>query len=262
MFIIIAVTLRKMTFNKMYVFALVMLSTDAAMSVQNSLATCGQFPASFVAVIDQNIDSPFAIIEADPDLIFFKDVLKFRENAIQNTFDDAITFFKESYGLDFASSSPNEQNQYFYQNSTLGSFKFADDIENLVTLNNWIQTGSTRSTCYRIDQGGIIVRFSGEQTLHGTYGGSEGKTVGPNNFLSYGFYSIRVCQQSPVIIQYQSRSPVRQEPVNGTSILDFDLYSRVLGNGKAQGLFTTTPSVDDPGKYRLVTRNVFTFEQN
>ena len=39
--------------------------------------TCGQFPASFLAVIDQNIDAPDAFIVADPELTFFKQVLNF-----------------------------------------------------------------------------------------------------------------------------------------------------------------------------------------
>ena len=69
-----------------------------------------------------------------------------------------------------------------------------------------------------------------------------------------------MCVHSPVVIQYQSAAPVRQEPVDGTLIINCDLYNRVLGDGKAQGLFTITPSLDDPGKFRLVTRNAFTFE--
>ena len=237
------------------VCALFLLSVDVTMS-----QSCGLFPASFLAVIDQNIDSPFGFLEADPDLIFFKEILNFREDAIQHTFDDALRFFNESFGLDFSSSPPNEQNVYVYQYSTLDAFKFADDIEHLVTLNNWIQTGSTRSSCYRINDGGIRVTFSGEQTLRGTYGGSYGKTVGITDLLVYGFYRIDVCAQSPVVIQYQSAAPVRQEPVDGTLNINCDLYNRVLGDGKAQGLFTITPSLDDPGKFRLVTRNAFTFE--
>ena len=82
------------------------------------------------------------------------------------------------------------------------------------------------------------------------------------NFLVYGFYSIDVCAQSPVVIQYQSATPVRQEPVDGTFIINCDLYNRVLGYGKAQGVFTITPSLNDPGKFHLVICNAFAFEQN
>ena len=239
--------------------ALALFSVEATVALQSSPPTCSKFPASFLAIIDQTIDAPFAFIAADPDLTYFKKVLKFRENAIQHTFDDAISFFNETYGLDFSLSPPNDQNEYFYENAKMSGFKFADDIQYLVTLNNWIQTGNSRSTCYKMNDGGIIVTFSAEQTLHGSYGGNDGITVGPLNLLVYGFYSIEVCQQSPVIIQYQSGSPVRQEPVDGTIIINCDLYSQVLGYGKAQGISTITPSLVDPGKYRYITKNTFTF---
>ena len=229
------------------VFALFLLSVDVTMSQY-----CGQFPALFVGIIDQDIDSP-SFLQADPDLIFFKEILKFRGDAIQHTFNDAIKFFNESFGLDFSSS-------HVYQNSTLGAFKISDDIDYLVTLNNWIQTGSTRSSCYRNNDGGIGVTFSGEQTLRGTYGGSYGKTVGAPNFLAYGFYSIDACEQSPIVLQYRSVTPLRQEPVDGLSLINVNLYNRVLGYGKAQGIFTLTPSLDDPGKYHFSGRNVFSFE--
>ena len=109
--------------------------------------TFGQFPASFLAVIDQNIDAPDAFIVSDPELTFFKQVLNFRDIIIEQTFDNAIKFF---YGLDFSLSPPTDQNEYFYQNAVMSPFRHADDdIDYLVTLNNWIQTGITRSTCYR-----------------------------------------------------------------------------------------------------------------
>ena len=51
----------------------------------------------------------------------------------------------------------------------MGPFRLADDIDYLVTLNNWIQTGNTRSTCYRIRDRGFQVKFSDDQVLHGSY---------------------------------------------------------------------------------------------
>ena len=61
----------------------------------------------------------------------------------------------------------------------MSPFKLSEDIEYTVTSNNWIRTGSTHSSCYRMRDGGVIVTFSGEQTLYGSYGRTEGKTVGP-----------------------------------------------------------------------------------
>ena len=115
-------------------------------------------------------------------------------------------------------------------------------------MNNWIRTGSTRSNCYRIKDGGLEVSFSADRTLCGSYGGAEGKpiSVADSVVLNYGFYSIDVCEQSPVIIQYQSATPLRTEPVDGTSIINCDIYNRVLGNGKAQGIFAIRPDPYQP----------------
>ena len=221
--------------------------------------TCGQFPASFLAVIDQNIDAPDAFIVADPELTFFKQVLGFRDIIIEQTFDNAIKFFNETYGLDFSLSPPTDQNEYFYQNAKMGPYRLADGIDYQVTLNNWIQTGNTRSTCYRIRDGGFRVTFSADQLLHGSYGGAGGLPVRVTNALGYGFYHIDACRQSPMIIQFQSGAPLRQEPIDGTNVLNFYLYNRVLGYGKAYGLFTIKPDPEEPGEYRIVARNVFTF---
>ena len=164
--------------------------------------------------------------------------------------------------LTFSFSPPNDQNEYFYQNARLSPFIFADDIDYLVTLNNWIQTGNTRSTCYRVHDGGFRVTFSDDQVLHGSYGGAGGKPAGVTDFLLYGFFRIDVCAQSPVIIQFQSSSPIRQALIDGANIVNSDLYSRVLGHGKAMGVFTVSRDTNNPDQYRIVLRNAFTFPVN
>ena len=69
-----------------------------------------------------------------------------------------------------------------------------------------------------------------------------------------------MCQQSPVVIQYQSASPLRHVPIDGVNIINCDLYSRVLGYGKAMGIFTVTPDPTNPGQFRFLARIVFTFQ--
>ena len=77
--------------------------------------------------------------------------------------------------------------------------------------------------------------------------------------MSYGFYIIDVCEQSPVIIQFQSSSPVRAEPIDGTSVFTSDLYNHVLGYGKVHGIVQISPNLHVSGKFRAVSRAVFTF---
>ena len=224
--------------------------------------TCGQFPASFLAVIDQNIESPAAFIVPDPELTFFKEVLGFRDDAIQHTIEDAMKFFNETYCLDFSHSPPTDQNEYFYQSAIMRPARVSDDIDYLVTPNNWIQTGNTRSTCYRVHNGGFQVRFSDDQVLHGSYGGADGKPAGVTDFLVYAFIRIDVCGQSPVIFQSQTNSLFRQAPIGQPNFLNSDLYHRGLGHGKELGFFTFSRDTNNPDQYRLVLRNTFIFPVN
>ena len=168
-----------------------------------------------------------------------------------------LIYFNDTFGLDFSTSAPNEQNRVYLDNVVMGPFKFS--IYFYVTVNNWIRTGSTRSSCYKVHGGGITVFFRGNQTLYGSHGGTEGKPVESEDLLLYGIFSIDVCQQSPVLIQFQSNTPIRTEPIDGTLIVNFDLYNAVLGYGKAQGIMFLKLDPYEPDKYRAVLRTAFTF---
>ena len=66
--------------------------------------------------------------------------------------------------------------------------------------------------------------------------------------MAYGFFHIDVCKQSPVIIQFQSSTPVGLEPIYGIGVFTSDLYNRVLGYGKfmecSRSLLTLTNLVN------------------
>ena len=219
---------------------------------------CPDFTATFTAVIDQTVDDPNYII-GDPEMKFFKEIMGFRDNDIQHAFDNAIQFFYETYGLDFSLSPPNAQNEYFFENAKMSVFRFREDIHYPVVLNNWVQTGNPHTTCQAIHNGGFNVTFSGNQLLHGSYGGTHGIAVGVGNSLNYGYTRLDAYDQSPITFQFQTATPFRQEPVDGAIFLNFDMYNSVLGYGKAQGSLTIKPDKNNPGKFRVAARNVITF---
>ena len=237
----------------------ILLIAVSVMAV-SSYNTCpsNQFSALFTVTSEQTVDEP-ALFKVDSELTFFKDVLKFRDAAIRQFFEDAINFFNNTYGLDFSASPPNENQQRSIEGAVMSPVILLDHIEFFVTMNDWIRTGNTRSNCYRMQDGGFHVIFLANRTLYGSYGGAEGKPISADDVLGYGFLPIDVCEQSPVIIQYQSATPFRTEPVDGTLIINFDLYSRVLGNGKAQGILVVGPDPYQPEKFRIVVRSTFTF---
>ena len=222
--------------------------------------TCQKFPASFLAVIDQNnIGDPGEFIVDDPEFTFFRDVLGFSDSNIYQVTENAIRFFKDTFDLDFSATNPNNQNEYFLAGARMSPFKLADHINYLVTLNNWIETGNTHSKCYRILDGGFRVTFSTTQNVRGKYGGPDGKLATPTDFLLYGFYHIDICRRSPVIIQFQSDSPLRPEPIDNTYVINLNLHSRELGQGKAYGVFSVKPDPEEPGENHMMGRNAFTF---
>ena len=215
------------------------------------------FTAVFTASFDQTMDSP-EILRDDPELTFFKTYMQFRDAGIQHTVDDAIQFFNDTFGLDFSASTPNQQNERFFENAKMSPF-ILPLKDYIMTVNNWFRSGNTRSACYLIREGGFAASFSAEQTLRGSYGGSVGKPARVTDAVFYGFYNIEVCKQSPIIIQYQSVTPFRIEPIDGIGIINDDVYNRVLGHGRTQGIVIIIPDPDEPGRFRVTFRNTFTF---
>ena len=219
--------------------------------------SCPDFTATFVAVTDQTVD--FAATLSDPEMTFFKEDMGLRDKDVQHVFADAIKFYNETYGLDFSNSPPNKQNEYFFENAKMFLFRSNENVHYRLIFNNWIQTGNTHTACRDIRFGGYQVTFTGDQLLHGSYGGDEGIPAGVENYMEYGYYVIDVCDQSPVIIQFQNASPFRSEPIDGAVSLDLDTYNQVLGYGKALGIVSLKSVPDNPGQFRLVARVVFTF---
>lgn len=241
--------------SKMKIWIHVLVFAASSLTVFSQICRSEHYSAVLTATIETTESTN--VID-DPELIFFKTYMKFRDSAIQHTTDDAIQFFNKSYGLDFSHITPDEKNVRFFQNARMSPFMLKPHIDYIVTDSYWIRTGSTRSSCYFIRFGGFVVNFSAEQTLYGSYGGSEGKLAGIGDSLGYGFHNIDICKQSPLIIQYQSRRPTRTEP-DGSIIFISDIYNQVLGYGTARGIIDRYPDPNEPGKFRSSTHNVLTF---
>ena len=237
-------------------FLVIALSSQA---VSSQTCPSDHFSAVFTATVDTISTGKPSFGPDDPELSFFKETLGFRDADIKHTLEDTITFFNDTFGLDFSASAPNEKNERFFENAKMAPYILSNEHKMLANTNIWIHTGSTRTTCNRMLQGGFRVTFSGNRTLYGSYGGAEGKPAGQQVVLVYGINSIEGCQQSPVIIQFQCSNPLRVEPVDGTLVFNCDSYSRVLGHGRILGTSSITPILENPGQYRYTVRDVYTF---
>lgn len=223
----------------------------------HSVCPAEWFISEFDGILDQEIASPLLVI--DPNVTFFTDIMLFSDAEIEETTQDAIRFFNTRFGLDFSQSTPNELRQRFFQNATMFPSRVPPEIEYLISYNRWIVTGKTRTFCYPLRDGAFLVTFSGEQILHGTYGGVEGKPIGVLDALLYGFYNIPVCPQQPIVIQYQSGTPLRTDPVDGFQAINCEVFHRVLGRGLAQGVANSQPTPEDPSVIHHTVRLLFAF---
>ena len=78
-------------------------------------------------------------------------------------------------------------------------------------------------------------------------------------FIFYGFYQILACEESPILIQFQSVFPVRQDLSNSAFVIYSDIYNRVLGHGNSYAVLFVKPDENEQENFRLTARNVFTF---
>ena len=213
------------------------------------------FVAEFVSIAEQVVNPPIVI--HDSSLSFFRDVMLFTEEEIAQVEEDAIQFYNTRYGLNFSQSEPDERGERIYQNAIFYPARVSPEVHYAVTFNRWIVSGNTRSMCFENRVGSFRVDFSGEQLLHGTYGGEKGIPVTPPDCLLYGFYNIAVCPQEPLVLQFTTATPGRVDPHDHIQIANIDIFHRVWGHGLVQGVAQYNPTED--GRVYFTIREIFSF---
>ena len=250
-----------MAMKSLLVLIAVLTAATVHATYYRNLQKCppmNNFDAEFPSIVDHVLpeSEPFFFRTATN---FFRNVMKFNDREIEEVTDDAIDFFKTKFGVDFSDAPIGENGTRFSKefNATFIPYELNPALRYSITFNEWTVNGARRSFCADNRDGGFIVIFGSDGILGGTYGGDEGLPINANERILYGFYNIPLCPQSPLIIQYQSASPVRIDTVDGFANINCDLMNRDLGPGLAQGVFRVTPLGD--GNIRYNIRNLFTF---
>ena len=88
------------THNALHFAHYALLFTVSSQAVSSQTYPLDHFSPVFVATMDQIVDNPNLILD-DPELVFFKQYLQLKDNAIQHIFEDAVEFFNETFGLNF-----------------------------------------------------------------------------------------------------------------------------------------------------------------
>ena len=203
-----------------------------------------------------NVTFPSSASSLDPDLVFYRKILRLTEEEIDRDREVAMQFYKDMYGLDFTSIEHNDQGQRILGNATFEPNRVVFNFT--FVFNSWLVSGRSRTKCFPAEGGGFRVRFSGPMMLHGEYGGEEGKLVSKDEELVYGHdYIYDACKQQGLTFQYESLAPLRSTPVDGYFVTSFRVRNRMLGEGTIWGAGRVT-TVDATTR-RFELREVFTF---
>ena len=213
-------------------------------------------PFKATITITLNVTIPISANYFDPDLVFYKKVLRFTEDEIDREREAAMRFYNDMYGLDFTSIEPNDQGQRILNNATFEPARSPFNVT--YVFNSWLISGKSRTKCFPAQDGGFWVGFSGPMMLHGEYGGEEGKPVSTNQNLFYGHhYVFDACKQQGLTFQVESLAPLRSVPVDGYFVPIFRVRNRMLGEGTIWGVGRST-TVDATTR-RFEFREVLTF---
>ena len=240
------------TWLQFALFGLLMVYSVSASSQQCS------FDAAISLVDDRVV--PVSILDEfpDPQMSFFRDILRFTEAETQQAQEAAIQHFNTQFGLDFSNIQPNNANQRILGNATFFFRKIPFNIT--VIANRWLVTGNRKSKCFQAGSGHLRVDFNGTMMLHGLYGGVDGRPVNAGDFLVYGYIIIfDTCPQQPILIQVQTDIPGRILPVEGWVVEELRLYHRQLGRGRIQATFKIRSSPDDPTMIVMESQGVMSF---
>ena len=243
---------------KLYVFLSLLLFGGIYYEV-NAEEKCPSewFDTVWSAIVDTTLPTNTTL--ADPSYSFFSDVLNYDAEQLESATQDAFDFYTERFGLDFSQASQDSESRRFFQSSFFAPFRVRVTITG--TASRWLLNGVLGSnTCVEMLEGGFDVHFVGNQTVYGTYGGREGRTLSPADDLGYAFFRLNICNQSPLILQCQSITPTFRDPA-GFGIRNWECFNQFLGRGLilgAQGVLST----EDPNVRRIVIRHTVTFPAN
>ena len=230
-----------------YIVAVVVIALVSAIPIANGQEDCPE-GAEFIISFDSVVSlAEFRQNIPDPNLTFFRNVLKFTEQEIQTATQSAIEYFNTTFGLDF--SEPNQQGHQIFQNASFSPGKAP--ITATTKANRWLVNGNTKSRCFDVRFGWFEVLFLGEQVLYGTYGGSEGKIALPGTDLTWLYVWINTCPQSPVVILLKPTALPYLTP-DGLSLEPAVASHRILGSGNSLLTLSIKPLPPDQRLARVV----------
>jgi hypothetical protein len=187
---------------------------------------------------------------------FLREIMGHTDEDIAAELGHAEAFFRDRFGLDFTGVEAVDGVKTV-DGATLDTRGFMVDPRR--EYRAYISSGeSVPAEGWVVRDGGWMASIQEEEaTLLGEWGGEDGTEVPGGSFLVFGKYNIDTGAE-PIIIHYESGSPILPMGVDGIMAFSCDLFHEEWGEGRANGTVLAPEELGD-GTVRESTRNVLTF---
>lgn len=186
----------------------------------------------------------------------FQEIMGRSDEEVAAELQRAEGFFRDSYGVDFTGVEAVDGIK------TVGNAMLDT---NGFMLDPRIEYRAYQIAGYEVPVEGWVVRDGGWMVnigeggalLTGTFGGDEGIEAPEGSFIVFGDYNIDTGDE-PIVIHYQSGSPILPMGIDGIMAFSCDLSSELWGEGRANGT-VLMPADQGDGTVKMSYRNVLTF---
>lgn len=230
-------------------------SSTPASDAQSALTTPEGFDKMLVYMMNGVYDPNDTSNLPDGDT-FLREIMGYTDEEVANELGRAEAFFRDRFGLDFTEAEVVD-GMKTVDGAMLDTRGFMVDPRR--EYRAYVVSGeSVPAAGWVVRDGGWMASIQEEgATLTGEWGGEEGTEVPGGSFLVFGEYNIETGGE-PIIIHYESGSPILPMGVDGIMAFSCDLSHDGWGEGQANGTVLAPEDLGD-GTVKESTRNVLTF---
>ena len=134
-------------------FAVIVTNTQA-----QDECLAGWFNVTWIMAVDEVVSMEISqqFFDLRLGLTYFKEVLQYSDQQIEDFTDRGISFYKRRFGLDFSRSPVTLQGFRIYENATMYPVRVPKDVV-VATYNHWVINGREGNTrCFNMREGGYL----------------------------------------------------------------------------------------------------------
>lgn len=234
--------------------ALITIGSAAAQSMNESMSSTPEgFEKVLVFMANGELNTSDTMSAPSPDS-FYRNVMNFTPEQMVQEQANAEQFFMEHYGIDFSNVEAVNGTKTIDGSAELSIFT-VDPRNNYRAY--YVSGEDVPNIGWEVRDGGWQLMFMNDTLVKGAFGGQDGKLLPAGSMSVYGYYSVDRPGQNPIIIHYQSFTPMVPN-VAGVPAIDCNITDPMWGVGRATG--AVQPAMDmGNGIMKQNWRNVLTF---